>query len=391
MIARFKIRKIPIPAGLNKHKLWLIFFLIVGILLIIFAWTTNREQNVESTTTASNNYSPPDINDSIDDIIGTGKKYMGASRGATPANKKVITSATQANGTPSQDNNAINQQAALQAEQELKTAMKAPLSANQISPQSNASGSGHPQASADLPEEDSGLSKDDQSLTTEKRKFIRAQQSNVDLSSNVLSGTVNSPVASLVLAMGTKIPAQLDQEINSELPGQIYGHVSRDVFDSRTHDKLLIPAGSNLVGTYDSAIAYGQSRLLVAWKRVNFPNGQWVDIKGMGGADPVGAGFGDQVDNHYWRIFGATMLTSVLAAGAQLSQPQQSNALQSPGIGQTVGQSVGTQIAATGTMLLQKNINLQPTIHIRAGFEFTVEVNKDIIFPNSYTANANKD
>ena len=99
---------------------------------------------------------------------------------------------------------------------------------------------------------------------------------------------------------------------------------------------------------------------------------------------------GDQVDNHYWRIFGATLLTSVLATGAQLSQPQQSNALQSPGIGQTLGQSVGTQIASTGTMLLQKNINIQPTLHIRAGFEFTVEVNKDIIFPKSYTGNSHK-
>lgn len=274
------------------------------------------------------------------------------------------------------------EQARLQA---IDTRMKAPLSSNTLTPMSG--GGGTANAGADNMSNDAGLSKDDPNQTSEKRNFIKNQANST---TDILSSGLNDPLAAMVLAMGTKIPAQLDQEINSDLPGQIYGHVSRDVYDSRTHTHLLIPAGSNLVGTYDSAIAYGQERLLVAWKRVNFPNGQWINLQGMGGADPVGAGFGDQVDNHYWRIFGATFLTSVLAAGAQLSQPQQSDALQSPGVGQTLGQSVGTQIAATGTMLAQKNINIQPTIHIRSGFEFTVEVNKDMIFKREYTANSNK-
>lgn len=277
-----------------------------------------------------------------------------------------------------------------QAEEELKASMRAALSSNQITPQTNMAMAqpGAVPATGGVKGDDSGLPKDDQSMTAEKRNFIKSQNALSD--SNVLSTTVNKPLAELILAMGTKIPAQLDQEINSDLPGQIYGHVSRDVFDSRTHNNLLIPAGSNLVGSYDSAIAYGQERLLVAWKRVNMPNGQWIDIQGMGAADPFGAGFADQVDNHYWRIFGATFLTSVLAAGAQLSQPQQSNALQAPGTGQVLGASVGTQISQTGTTLLNKNLNIQPTIHIRPGFIFTVEVNKDIVFPSSYTGNLNK-
>ncbi len=388
----FKIRNIPIPAGLNKIKLWLMLILVVGVLIIIFIWTTNRDQNIKSLNNTSQDYNLSSDYGNIDDIVGVNKKTLLVNNTSTMS-KQIITSQSQINETAMQDNIADHQMQ-IQNAQELKTAMKAPLSANQLSAeptQVSSSIDNHTKDLNSITNEDSGLSKDDQSLTAEKRKFIKANQANITLASNILSGSLNNPVASLVLSMGTKIPAQLDQEINSQLPGQIYGHVNRDVFDSRTHNKLLIPAGSNLVGTYDSAIAYGQSRLLVAWNRVNFPNGQWLDIKGMGGADPVGAGFGDQVDNHYWRIFGATILTSVLAAGAQLSQPQQTNALQSPGVGQTIGQSVGNQIAATGTMLLQKNINLEPTIHIRPGFEFTIEVNKDIIFPNAYASNINKD
>ena len=306
---------------------------------------------------------------------------------SSPVSEQVTPQGSQQTGQLTQE----QQQAAL----DLKAAMKAPISQNEITPQTGSLGvsangagtTGTATGAGGLSANSDGLPKDDQSMTAEKRAFIK---NNTDLSANVLSTSLNNPVAGLVLAMGTKIPAILDQGINSELPGQIYGHVGSDVYDSRTHSKVLIPAGSNLVGNYDSAIAYGQTRLLVAWKRVNFPNGQWLDIQGMGGADPVGSGLGDQVDNHYWQILGATLITSVLAAGAQLSQPQQSNALVAPSTGQVLGQSVGTQISSTGTQLVQKTINLQPTIHIRPGFEFTVEVNKDIVFPGSYTGNANK-
>lgn len=381
-----QIRKIPIPAGFNKKKLILIFGLMGLVLGIAIIWvTTDEPQASKNSAIASNdnqNYAKNDSNNftDVNDIVSIKKSAI--SSAPVLGLSKIGANMVISTDTPSHSAQA----------QELKAAMKAPLSSNQITPSlstNTGGGSGGLGISAAniAPAQDSGLPNDDQNMNAEKRNFVK---SNSEASVNIMSNTVQNQIAALVLSMGTKIPAQLDQEINSDLPGQIYGHVSRDVYDSRTHNKLLIPAGSNLVGTYDSALAYGQERLLVAWRRVNFPNGQWLDLPGLGGADPVGAGFGDQVDNHYWRIFGATLFTSVLAAGAQLSQPQQSDALQSPGVGQTLGQSVGTQIANTGTMLLQKNINIKPTLHIRAGFEFTVEVNKDIVFNSAYTGNQSK-
>lgn len=371
----FKIRKIPMPAGFNKRRLILIFAVLVGVFTITLIWVTTSDPVASNGKSAPENYATNNGGD-VSDIVGS----ISTPTSSAPIAKIIASSPP---GT------ITNPQEAQQTAQELKTSMKAPISANQLTPQSSGTGGGSGNSSSTTPAsgQDTGLPKDDPNMTSEKREFIKSQN---NMSNNVLSTQISKPVAGLVLAMGTKIPAQLDQQINSDLPGQIYGHVTRDVYDSRTHSKVLIPAGSNLVGTYDSALAYGQERLLVSWKRVNLPNGQWIDIQGMGGADPVGAGFGDQVNNHYWRIFGATFLTSVLAAGAQLSQPQQSNALQSPGVGQTIGQSVGTQIAQTGTMLAQKNINIQPTLEIRAGFEFDVEVNKDIVFPAPYTGNSSK-
>lgn len=381
-IKNFKF--IPGSAGLNKRNVK-IAVVIVCLIMAVFGIYVLQIASIESKTGAADK--KLEINDSnnsstIQSIVNSSKTQ--ASGPTAQIKNKTAASSAQGQTIP-----VVTQQDQ-QAANELKASMRAAISSNQLTPQTSSSSSGNTlrsQASSPVAEQDSGLPKDDQGMTSEKRNFMKSQ---ADMGSNVLSGTVNDPVAPLVLNMGTKIPAILDQEINSDLPGQIYGHVSRDVYDSRTHSMLLIPAGSNLVGTYDSALAYGQERLLVAWKRVNLPNGQWIDIQGMGGADPVGAGFGDQVDNHYWRIFGATFLTSILAVAPQLAQPQQSNVLQAPTTGQVIGQSVGTQIAQTGTMLLQKNINIQPTIHIRAGFEFTVEVNKDIMFPAPYTGNVNK-
>lgn len=361
--------------GLDKHKIKIMAIGGALVFMVVLLYLINHHPARDSKVAKQpENFAKNDTEADISNIVNV--KKISSSPFKAIASSVLPVNPLQP-GLQSQV--AQLEQARLQA---IDTRMKAPLSSNTLTPMSG--GGGTANAGADNMSNDAGLSKDDPNQTSEKRNFIKNQANST---TDILSSGLNDPLAAMVLAMGTKIPAQLDQEINSDLPGQIYGHVSRDVYDSRTHTHLLIPAGSNLVGTYDSAIAYGQERLLVAWKRVNYPNGQWINLQGMGGADPVGAGFGDQVDNHYWRIFGATFLTSVLAAGAQLSQPQQSDALQSPGVGQTLGQSVGTQIAATGTMLAQKNINIQPTIHIRSGFEFTVEVNKDMIFKREYTAN----
>src|SRR4029077_2312975 len=85
---------------------------------------------------------------------------------------------------------------------------------------------------------------------------------------------------------------------------------------------LLIPQGSRLVGEYANSIQYGQSRIFVAWERIIYPNGDALDIGAMPGADGQGeAGFHDQVNNHYLRIFGSALLMSAITGGIGLSQP----------------------------------------------------------------------
>jgi type IV secretion system protein VirB10 len=121
------------------------------------------------------------------------------------------------------------------------------------------------------------------------------------------------------LRAGFVIPGTLISGINSQLPGQIMAQISQDVFDTATGKFKLFPQGSRLVGTYSSEVAYGQARVLVAWQRIVFPDGKALDISAMPGADGAGyAGFKDQVDNHYLRIFGSALLMSAITAGANV-------------------------------------------------------------------------
>ena len=195
-----------------------------------------------------------------------------------------------------------------------------------------------------------------------------------------------APISPYEIIASSVIPAALITGIDSELQGLLSAQVREDVYDSKTGRYLLIPKGSRLVGLYKNDVAYGQTRVLVAWQRLIFPDTTSIDLLNMSGADVEGgAGVAGTVDNHYGKIFGAAILTSVLAAGLQLAQPPQSQSvLQVPSAGQTVSQAVGTQIAQTGTEIVRKDLNIPPTLHIPKGYPFLVVVDRDIVLPGPY-------
>src|SRR5262249_3981321 len=78
---------------------------------------------------------------------------------------------------------------------------------------------------------------------------------------------LQNPASSYVVQAGTVIPAALITGIQSDLPGEITAQVTENVFDSPTGRFLLIPQGAKLIGTYDSQISFGQSRVLLVWDR----------------------------------------------------------------------------------------------------------------------------
>lgn len=180
---------------------------------------------------------------------------------------------------------------------------------------------------------------------------------------------------------GWVIPGVMISGMNSDLPGQIIGQVREAVYDTATGTQCLIPPGSRLVGLYDSGVTLGQTRALAAWQRIIYPDGSSISLDKMPGADMGGyAGFYDQVNNHYLKIFGAGALLSIFSAGIQLSQPQASNG-ENYSAQQTIAGSIGQQMGQIGMQMAQRNMNIQPTLEIRPGYQFNIMVTKDIILP----------
>lgn len=200
-----------------------------------------------------------------------------------------------------------------------------------------------------------------------------------------LDSQVEAPHSPYELRAGYVVPATLISGINSELPGQIIGQVAQNVYDTPTGKYLLIPQGSRLVGSYSSSVAYGQARVLIAWQRIIFPDGKAMDIGSMPGSDSAGyAGFTDQVNNHYVRLFGSAVLLSGVTAGVSLSQPKQTGGTTTQTSSGAISEALGQQLGQVTAQLIAKNLNIAPTLEIRPGYRFNVVVIKDMTFSKPY-------
>lgn len=190
------------------------------------------------------------------------------------------------------------------------------------------------------------------------------------------------------LKTGAVIPGVMVTGINSDLPGNIIAQVSQNVFDSATGKHLLLPQGAKLFGVYDSRVIYGQERVLVAWNRVVFPDGSSITLGAMPGSDMAGnAGYTDEVNNHYFRIFGSAVLMSLMSGGMAYTMDSLDNSnseSDKPTLQNEMGSALAAQLGQATLQLLQKNLNIKPTLEIRPGYQFNVIVTKDLVFERPY-------
>ena len=186
---------------------------------------------------------------------------------------------------------------------------------------------------------------------------------------------VQVPASPYVLQAGAVIPAALITGLRSDLPGPVTAQVTEDVYDSPTGKFLLIPQGARLVGQYDAQIAFGQSRALLVWNRLIMPNGRSIVLERQPGADPEGyAGLEDEVDNHWGMLFKAAILSTILSVGSEAGTSNNENSLV-----QALRQGASDSISQTGRQVVQRSLNVQPTITIRPGFPVRVLVTHDLV------------
>lgn len=129
---------------------------------------------------------------------------------------------------------------------------------------------------------------------------------------------------SMVVPVGTLIPAVLETPIDTARPGMVRAVVSRDTrgFDG---SRVLIPRGSRLIGDYQSEVRSGQNRVLVSWNILILPDGSQIDLKSPG-ADPLGgAGVPGKVHSYFAERFGTALLQTAMNLGTNLALSSATN------------------------------------------------------------------
>ena len=194
---------------------------------------------------------------------------------------------------------------------------------------------------------------------------------------SVNSGRLVPPTGRYTVVAGSTIAAALVTGLSSDLPGQVVAQVTEDVFDSVTGRIRLIPQGTRLIGEYDARVSYGQSRALVVWTRLILPDGRSIDLDRMVGTDPAGqSGFKDRVDNHTGRLVVGGLLSVLFGVGANAATGGGGS---NGDIAEAIRESAGRTVENAGDKIVERDLNVQPTITIRPGAKVRVLVSRDLL------------
>ena len=190
----------------------------------------------------------------------------------------------------------------------------------------------------------------------------------------VATDRIMAPASPYILQAGAVIPAAMITGIRSDLPGQITAQVTENVYDSPTGSLLLIPQGTRIIGQYDAGVQFGQRRVLLVWNRLILPNGRSIVLERQPGADASGyAGLEDGVDYHWWDLMKAAGLSTLLGVGTELATSDDDRLIRAirDGAQDTINQA--------GQQIIQRQLQVTPTLTIRPGFPVRVIVTRDLV------------
>ncbi len=184
----------------------------------------------------------------------------------------------------------------------------------------------------------------------------------------------------IAITPGTPIPAILMTRINTQLPGSVVAQITRTVYSP--NGRIAIPAGTKAVGSYDSRIFNGQSRTLIAFSRLIFPNGETLHLPGMQGIGVRGsAGVAAHVDNHLWSELGAAFLVAELSNLANLGGSSGSSQTYNYGGGGSSSLGAGGQVIVNqANQILAPYENIPPTLIVEPGKSIAIMVMRTVEF-----------
>jgi type IV secretory pathway VirB10-like protein len=181
-----------------------------------------------------------------------------------------------------------------------------------------------------------------------------------------------------VLFEGSVLETVLINRIDGQFIGPVECLLTNDVY---SHDRqhLLIPSGTKLLGETKKVEAFGQTRLAVTFHRMIMPDGFSASLDRFQGLNQIGdAGLRDQVNNHYLRIFGVSLALGAIGA---VSEAGTSGALTASS-GDLMRQGFAQSTAQSSAQILDKFLNVLPTITFREGHRVKVYLSGDLALPD---------
>jgi type IV secretion system protein VirB10 len=181
-----------------------------------------------------------------------------------------------------------------------------------------------------------------------------------------------------VVFEGTTIDTVLVNRLDGEFAGPLKVMVTNPVY-SQDRQHILIPEGTFILGDVQKVAGLGQKRLAVVFHRLLMPDGYSVDLDQFHGLDQGGAtGLKDKVDNHRLEIFGASIALGVIAGAADATNLNQG--LNESG-SEAYRSGIASSLSQSSANVLDRFINIPPTITIHEGYRIKVYITQDLLLP----------
>ena len=176
---------------------------------------------------------------------------------------------------------------------------------------------------------------------------------------------------------GTVLETVLLNRLDGTFSGPVAAMVTTPVY-SEDRQTVLIPAGARVLGEVSPVQTWGAARLAVSFHRLLLPNGDTLSLDQFKGLNQIGeTGLKDAVNRHYLQVFGASVAIGALSGLAQWGTRGGYNG----DIEDASRQSAGASLATSTGRILDRYLNVLPTITIREGHRIKVYLTNDVFLP----------
>jgi type IV secretion system protein TrbI len=197
-----------------------------------------------------------------------------------------------------------------------------------------------------------------------------------------LEANIDSAVGQPYLVYeGSVLDTVLMNRLDGDAVGPVKVLVSNPLY-SHDHQHVIIPDGTVVLGEAKKIGAAGfgqQRRMAVVFHRLIMPDGYSVDLNQFQGLDQIGEeGLKDKVNNHYLQIFGTSIALGVIAGASQITQG--GGTITTSG-SQAFTNGAAGSVSQSATTILDRFIQIPPTITIREGHRVKVYFTQDLLLP----------